>query len=89
MQADRHDSYNIVYSNGFSLMMSDHDFKINFGTTEGGSPDTVVESVGVFMTHRTLKLLARSLNLIVDNFEKSSGSEIDFDESKLAVFDTE
>lgn len=86
MQTDRPAEYRITYANGFSMMMSDHDFKINFGTTEEAGSDTVVESVGVFMTHRTLKLLAKSLTLVVENFEKGTGKEIEIDEEKLSVF---
>ena len=86
MEANRPADYSITYANGFSLLMSDHDIKINFGTTEQANIETVVESVGVFMTHRTLKLLAKSLILVVENFERVSGKEIELDESKLSVF---
>lgn len=89
MPANRHANYDITYANGFSMMMSDHDFKINFGATEEASTETVIDSVGVFMTHRTLKLLAKSLTLVVENFEKASGREIELDESKLSVFKQE
>lgn len=86
MQTNRTTEYSITYANGFSMMMSDHDFKISFGTSDLANTETVVENFGVFMTHKTLKLLAKSLSLVVENFERDTGKEIELDEGKLSVF---
>lgn len=76
--------HKVIYANGIGLAFGDNDCRIAFGVSDiEGDPRNIIEMVGIYMTHRTLKLLAQSTSLLVDEFEKKSGTVIPIPEDHL------
>jgi hypothetical protein len=56
--------------------------RIVFGVDEG--PGELVEQCGVFMTHKTLKLLGFMIDEAIRNYEAASNIKIEIPEHKVA-----
>jgi len=75
--------FRYIFANTLGLQLTDNEAKIIFGVTEEpGKVEGATEQVGIFMTHKTLKLLSRLLADSVAHYEKSTGVDIPFDEEK-------
>ena len=73
----------VVYANGFGFALGDNDFRLTFGVSDAGNPAHIVENVAVFMTHKSLKLLAHSLTAMITNYEQSTGTSMPIDSDKI------
>jgi hypothetical protein len=74
------------YANGIGFAFSDNDCKIVFGKSEPADINKINDEVEVYMTHKTLKLLATSATVLLDQFEKTSGRKIEFDQARIDAF---
>lgn len=75
-----------VYANGISFVLGDNDFRLTFGLSEVGDPTKIIEHTAVYLTHKMLKVLARSTTELVAHYEKMSGETIPFDEEREVRF---
>lgn len=77
--------FRYIYSNIFSLSMTQHEISVRFGVDEdpANSGKSVFEQVGVQMSHRGFKLFVTGLAEALRNYEARVG-EIPIEEKKLA-----
>jgi hypothetical protein len=70
--------FRYVYSNTFSMQFSGSDLCLRFGIGHDAADQNkgMQEQVAVFMTSPAMKVLYLSLGAIIENFEKTSGAEI-------------
>ena len=76
--------YRLVFSNIFTLKISDNELMLSFGATMGG-PDGnpyLMQEVTVAMTARSTKILSILLGGAIEKFEQQFG-EISIPEEKL------
>jgi hypothetical protein len=78
-----------IYSNGFGLQTGGNEVILSFGFKDNpqAKDEEITNEVAVVMLPSTLKFLARSLTKLVDFIEKTGGTEIPIDETKLTAMD--
>ena len=80
---NRSPDFRFIFANVLGFQFSDNDLRLLFAIDEGEGVETALEQVGVVMTHKTAKLLGRTLIEIITNYEAKTGSIIPLDPDKL------
>ena len=75
--------FKTIYANGIGFALGDNDFRLAFGLSDTQDPGQVVETVAVYMTHKTLKVLAYATRELIDHHERVTGQVIDLDQDRL------
>lgn len=69
----------VVFANEIGVNFTDNDCVLRFSVQ--GDPSLIQSQVA--MTHRTAKVLYKVLQEVIQNYERSTGSEVPFDDAKL------
>ena len=72
-----------VYANGIGFALGDNDCRLAFGLVDVQDQDNLIEQVAVYMTHRTLKVLAYATKDLIDHHERVTGQVVPMDESRM------
>lgn len=83
MSVKRAPDFRYYFANAISIGFSENECKIIWGIEEGGGPEEMYEQVGVVMTLKTMKVVAKNLSAIIEHYEKISATEIPFDPIKF------
>lgn len=84
MPNSRSQDFRFVFANSIGFAFTDNESRVLFGINEdAASDDSILEQVGVVMTHKTLKLLGTLINEMIGHYERTTGNEIPIDQGKL------
>ncbi len=73
------------YSNSLTFSVTNHDMRIVFAVAEDpAKPEDSINQTGVYLTHKTAKLLHFILSESIRRVEEGMGAEIPLDEAKKA-----
>ena len=75
--------FKTIYANSFGFSLGDNDFKLTFGVSDVSNHDEVTELVSVYLTHKSFRLLAYSLDSLVTHYEKMTGALLPLDAAKI------
>ena len=82
--ATRSLDFRYIFANGVGLGLNDNEIRLMFSFCEDlNKPEESIEQVGIILTPRTAKLVARMLSDSIEHFEGISGVKIPFDEEKF------